>query len=319
MNVDELGIANLAEVLEAIRQHAVALAHAEWAELGRIVETVLPNPIDPVALVPVATGIAWGASVEALIPVAAATLLMVSSLRIVDDYADQDDPDALDRLLGGGRAMNAALGLSTLSTQAFSRLALPSAHRETLLKQCLQASLQICHGQDTDISARVRTLPDYERIVQLKTVAGYEFAALAGAGVATTDPASLAQSQACGAHLGWMTQILDDIEALWFMGERNDLQAGRFTFPILYALAQDHPLAQTLRQLCSAEAYDHRQICAALDAMDIRFQLMTLALNHRDAALTALGGPRHPGGRVILQFWLDWLFRDGARLLPSVA
>jgi geranylgeranyl diphosphate synthase type I len=308
---------NLAGVLKEVRLQAVVLAQKAWPELGIIVDTALPEPMDPVALLPVATGIACGAEIGELIPVAATVIVAGLGLRILDDCADQDNPDALYLSIGSGRAMNAAAALCTVAACALSQTQLPRDRRECLISDYFSAFLQVCQGQDQEARGRARTLSEYQQVVKAKTVAAYEFAAVAGARIATADPASIARSKACGTNLGWMQQILDDIEALWFPEGPSDLSYGCLTFPVLYGLSIEHARAHELSRLCSTNAYNEEQICALLDEMDVRRKLMTLALDYRDNALASLGPPLHSHGPTILKLWLDWLFRDGERLLGT--
>ena len=306
-------IAN-SEVLARIRAHCLALCQAEWAELGALVNSIFPDPLDPIALLPIATGRAAGAALEDLEQAAAATLPVSLALRIVDDYADRDDPGALDQSIGPGRAMNAALALNAIGARQFSR---QHPFQGPIQDSYYRAFLQVCQGQDRDMAQPASSLADYEAIVRLKTVAAYEFAAGIGARLASADPDLIARCSQCGLHLGWMTQILDDIESLWFPVAESAADVEKPTFPVLLGLRMDHPNAQLLGKLYQAQTYDRLRICALLDEMDVRRQLMHTALDHRDAALEALRGAPNPEGAAILQLWLDWLLRDGAHLLDS--
>ena len=302
------------EILATIRTRCIALAEQEWADLGAIVDSILPDPLDPVILLPIATGRAAGADVEDLEQVAAAILLVSLALRIADDCADRDNPVALDQEIGLGRAVNAALALNAIGAREFSH---KQPFQDQLLGSYYRSFLQICQGQDRDMGSRTTSLADYEQIVRLKTVAAYEFAALVGARIASSDPGIIAKCSQCGMHLGWMAQILDDIESLWFLDIENSSGIEKPTFPVLLGLAMDHPNAQLLGELCRAKEYDRTRICTLLDEMNVRTKLMHLALDHRDAAIEALGGSFDPEGAAILKLWLDWLLRDGARLLEN--
>lgn len=159
---------------------------------------------------------------------------------------------------------------------------------------------------------------EYEKVVRLKTVAAYEFAAMAGALAATSERSAIDLCARSGAHLGWMAQILDDIEALWFPIDA-DSDGERRTFPVMFALTLDHPNARQLRQRIETQEYDRRQLCRLLDAMDVRSRLLEAALDHRDQALNILRASFPPAGAEILGLYLDWLLGDGARLLGDAA
>jgi geranylgeranyl pyrophosphate synthase len=302
-------------LLADVRREAVALSRDAWPELGALVDAALPEPMDPVALIPVASGLACGAEPEGLVPAAAAIVLAAVALRVVDDCADRDNPAALDLAIGPGRAINAAVALGTVSARALGRLPLPAKRREGLVEAHAAALLRVCQGQDHELNAPVATLDDYRSLVRAKTVAAYEFAAAAGAMVATSDMLAQARCRGCGAHLGWLTQILDDVEALWFPDGPDDLSLGRLTFPLLHGLSLDHPLAPALRGLFWPNEPDPPRVRELLDRMQVRRDLLSQALDHRDEALAALAPPLDPRGQALLRLWLDWLFRDGERLL----
>lgn len=159
------------------------------------------------------------------------------------------------------------------------------------------------------------TLPEYEGIVRLKTVAAYEFATGVGARLATSDSNAADLACQCGTHLGWMIQILDDIEALWFPIQGQDTVIERRTYPVLFGLTMSHPRRPALQQLSELKSFDRVQMCRVLDEMNVRPTLLNLALDHRDKAVQLLEAAPDPEGSAILRLWLDWLLRDGARLL----
>jgi len=275
---------NLPAVLAAIRREALAIAAGGWATLGELVDTLLPDPLDPMALLPIATGLAGGGALETLIPVAAAIVLVDAALRIADDCADRDDPNALYQAIGVGRAINASLALTTLATRALAQATIPSQRAGALMATYFEAFIAVCQGQDRDQQPGTGTLKDYQALVEHKTVAAYQFAALAGALTASDDAATLERCAACGAHLGWMAQILDDIESLWFPIDPTTISSPYLTFPTLLGLSRASPQIDALRALLDDPAPSRAALCATLDAMHIRPQLMEAALDHRDQA-----------------------------------
>ena len=306
-------------MLASIRSRVVMLAKGGWPALGSLVDSILPMPLDPMALLPIATCRAAGGAISESINVAVAVVLVDISLRIIDDCADMDDPEALYRSIGVGRSINYAMALSTIATCELSRSHLPANRLEELLNCYFRSFLHVCQGQDDDISKPMKTLAEYEEVVKLKTVAAYEFATRVGAHIATSDPNVIAFCSNCGIHLGWMTQILDDIEALWFPSVENSSGIEKPTFPLLFGLIIDHPNTQLLEKLRYAKNYDRTQICTLLDEMNVRSRLLNLALGHRDQAIEALTGSLNPEGGIILRLWLDWLLRDCSRLLEAVS
>ncbi|MEP0857170.1 polyprenyl synthetase family protein [Trichocoleus sp. DQ-U1] len=314
--MNELSV-NLIDTLVRIRNQAVAMSKGSWSELETLIDSILPDPLNPIALLPIATGKAVGGKLDELIHVAAAVVLIDGSLRIIDDCADKDNPDALYESIGVGRSVNYAMALNTIATRELWRSSLSSDMVKGLLNNYFCSFLQVCQGQDFDINKRINSLPEYQEIVKLKTVAAYEFAAVVGARIACSESNAIALCSNCGAHLGWMTQILDDIEALWFPITENSLEIEKLSFPILLGLTINHSNAHLLEKLCHEKEFDRIQICKLLDEMKVRTRLMNLALDHRDKAIESLSGSLNPEGSQILKIWLDWLLRDGARLLKN--
>lgn len=305
------------DVLARIRERAVEMtAASDWPGAGDLTGAVLPDPLAPMALLPVATGVAAGAEIADLLDVAAAVCLFDVALRIVDDCADGDNPVGLHVGIGIGRAVNYAMALSTIASRRLCGASGDAPRSRALAEHCARAFVHVCRGQDADLSASVDSLSSYQEVVALKTVAAYEFAAAAGARIAPSDEAVVAACSRCGEHLGWMAQVLDDVEALWFPVVDDD-PIEKPTYPVLLGLTLDHPAARRLAALCRERPSRRAPICATLDEMDVRTRLMSVALDHRDAALECLAGTPQPAGRDILVHWLDRLLRDAARLVGT--
>ncbi len=318
---------NLVDVLAQIRKRMLAVAHAAWPTLMNILDSQLADPLSPFALLPVATGQAVGASLELSIRVTAALLLSEQSLRIVDDCADGDARGSLHVTLGTGRAINVAQALACLGQRELAALPLPPRRLKALTAQAAQTYLEVCRGQDLDMQAEAQTLAEYQAIVEQKTVSAYEFSALAGALVGTDKPHLLDACARCGAELGWMAQILNDIAAVWFVRPGEEAELRKPSFPVLYGLTLSHPAAASLAQLHREKSGDREKICALLDAMAVRKKLLAVALDHRDRAVGALLPPKPdsvgilspllPVGEELLRLWLDWLFQDMSRFVDE--
>ncbi|WP_392532147.1 polyprenyl synthetase family protein [Nostoc sp. C117] len=310
---------NYKKILADIRSRAIAIAQGEWLELGALVNNILPSPLNPMILLTVATGTAVGSNSSALIDIAAIIVLADMSLRIIDDCADQDNPYALYKSIGVGQAINYAIALNTLTIRELVNIKIPTQKLASLTNGYFHSFLKVCQGQERDIKRTAKSLEEYQEIVKFKTIPAYEFAAYAGAQITSSDINLIELCSNCGTHLGWMTQILDDIESLWFPIITNSLAEAKMNFPILFGLKLDHPASQLLKQQQTTQGYDRIQLCALLDEMHVRTRLINLALDHRDRAITLLDNCVNPAGSKILRLWLDWLWRDGERLLKAKA
>ena len=306
---------NLDNTLVEIRSLAIAMAKQEWVELGSLMEEILPNPLNPFFLLSVATGKACEGSIKRLIQVSAILVLIDISLRVIDDCADRDNPNSLDRSIGFGRSINYAVALNTIAMRELLKIAIANHGSEDLIPYYFHSFLQVCKGQDRDMKSSVNSLQEYQELVKIKTIPAYEFATVIGARMASTDENAIALSAKCGQHLGWMTQILDDIESLWFPVVENSREIEKKTFPVLLGLNLDHPNAKIIEELLQRKEYDRVRICNLLDEMDVRTRLMNLALDHRDEAIKSLANLPNPEGKMILNIWLDWYLGDGEHLL----
>jgi geranylgeranyl diphosphate synthase type I len=267
----------------------------------------LPRALDPVALLPVATGVACGGSAPDLVPTAAALVLFGTALRILDDLADRDNPAALYHRVGDGRAAHAAAALGSLAITALGR---GDHGGSRLATEASSAWVDVCAAQDQELAAPPRSIAAYGRIVARKTLAPYAFSARAGAIAANAAPDQVRRAEGCGRSVGLLVQTLDDIEGLYFPDGPSDLSQGRWTLPVLTALST--PVGASVRK--AAAAGDNDRVRTLLDGVGVRRTLMTRALDARDRALEALDEPMLPGGRVMLETWLTWLLRDAVRL-----
>ncbi|WP_204102736.1 MULTISPECIES: polyprenyl synthetase family protein [Spirulina sp. CCY15215] len=310
---------NLDDALVQIRNLAIAIVKQEWLELGALIDRILPAPLNPFFLLSIATGKGCQGKSDRLIHTAALVVLLDLSLRIIDDCADGDNPNSLDQSIGMGRAINYAIALNTLATRELLNCAIANYNSSDLIDCYFSSFLRVCEGQDRDMKQNVNSLQEYQELVRLKTIPAYQFTTVVGAWVASADENAIALSAKSGIHLGWMTQILDDIESLWFPVVENIREVEKKTFPVLLGLTLEHPNAKILAEMFQQKEYNRIKICNLLDEMDVRTRLMNLALDRRDAAIQALADLPDPEGLNILQIWLDWYLRDGQHLVTSTA
>jgi geranylgeranyl pyrophosphate synthase len=209
------------------------------------------------------------------------------------------------------------MAINTIATREIFSLPISTESLSTIINDYFDSFIRVCQGQDLDLKKNISTIEEYQENVKLKTVKAYEFAAVLGARISSSDTQEIYKSSKCGIHLGWMTQILDDIEALWFPIIDKSIIKEKATFPILVGLKKDHPNAKILAKLCQLQEPKRLQICSLLDEMNIRTQLLHLALDHRDKAIESLNGSISLEGSALLKIWLDWYLRDGARILAA--
>lgn len=299
----------MADSLVAIRQRALGIGLDAWPELGGDLQQVLPDPLDGFALLPVITAIAVGgpAARERGTAVAAPIVLQALAFTILDDIVDDDREHSVPRRWGAARAATFAGTLQSVALGAVHGLRIPN-----LVEAWLAAAVRVHQGQEQDRRVDIGSLRDYRQVVQHKTVDAFAFAALAGAMAADPHSPSLEACQRAGAHLGWMIQLLDDLDAFWGPVGEAELARGLRTFPFWLGVERGVPEVRAWSaDPGAAGALD--RLRRGLDASGIRSDVLRLAADERDHAIQALAG-LDPAASDGLSAWLDWLFRDWQRL-----
>jgi geranylgeranyl pyrophosphate synthase len=310
----ELSI-DLKKILSQIREQTFYIIKEGWPEMSELMNVMLPDPLDPMALLPIAVSVAVGADAEELIPISASVLLFDLSLRIIDDCADLDNPKALHLAIGKGAAINYAMSFNALALKKIWEEGRTHNVSDALLANYFEAYLNVCKGQHSDLNVIANTLDEYKNIVRMKTVAAYEFATVIGSLTVVSNESDVKLCRECGNRIAWMSQILNDIEGLWFPQTTNNRELEKGSFPVLYALESDEVNAQKLRKIYSSKNLNRKAVCSLLDEMNIRTQLIELAMDYRDEALKIIHKARNPEGEKILKIWFDWMLRDTTHLL----
>jgi len=220
-----------------------------------------------------ATGQAFGATVEQLIKTACAFEMIHTYSLIHDDLPAMDDDD-----LRRGRPTchvrfdeaTAILAGDALQTLAFQTIAdddrLDASTRIALISELARAAATpegMVAGQALDMEAEARQVngAQLREIHRLKTGALIVGAARCGALIGAADEQELAAITAYGAHLGLLFQITDDLLDVTASAEElgktpgKDVRSRKATYPALYGI--DEAREKALKA--------HRAACEALD------------------------------------------------------
>lgn len=223
-----------------------------------------------------ATGIAFGATVDALIRTACAFEMIHTYSLIHDDLPAMDDDD-----LRRGRPTchvrfdeaTAILAGDALQSLAFRSIAtddrLDPQTRIVLISELAQAAGTpegMVAGQALDMEAETRQVngPQLEEIHRLKTGALIVAAARCGAIIGKASDIELDAITSYASHLGLLFQITDDFLDVTATAEDlgktpgKDAQSNKATYPALYGMEETRAAA--------VEA--HRAACAALQKID---------------------------------------------------
>jgi len=247
---------------------------------------------------------AAGGKAEDAAPAGAAIDFVHSFTLLHDDVADQDEQrrgrPTVWKLWGAGHAITAGDAVYALANLAMDRLAgsVSPAAVAAALKDLNQAVLEVCEGQQLDISSEGRDdlgQADYLKMVGLKTGALYRAAAAIGAQVAGAGDGVVAAVRDFGAAVGVAYQIRDDILGLWGDPRKtgkpvgSDLRRNKRSLPIVLALSIDSPeLHRQLTQVLSGEARsdeDVAEITGVMEQNGIRDQCERIAADLVNEAL----------------------------------
>lgn len=142
--------------------------------------------------------------------------------------------------------------------------------------------LEMCEGQQLDLSARDIYLVDYLDILRKKSGTFFSLACTAGARLAGNEPSCLEDLAGFGSHVGCILQILDDLED-WHHLENGETQ-------ILSTTDWTKNLATryTLEVLPSEEKIKFRQIIERVTKTPDEWQTYVAWVNRSGAALYIL-------------------------------
>lgn len=195
---------------------------------------------------------AAGGETRTALPAAAAVELVHSFSLVHDDIQDRSrvrrGRRAVWDVWGTSHGINVGDGLFVLARLALLRLAghrVPVERQQAAVHALDHACLALCEGQFLDISFESRnevSLPEYLRMIHLKTAALLAASAQLGAIVASDDSAVVDACYRFGEDLGMAFQIQDDVLGIWGdeqvtgKSAATDIRDRKKTLPILYAL-----------------------------------------------------------------------------------
>ena len=166
-------------------------------------------------------------------------------------------------------------------------------------------SLTLSAGQDSDLQQRSRTLSHYVELVARKTCPMTAFAISAGVRVAGAEAAAVEAARLCGHHIGFLIQLLDDLEAATHSTHHEFGSGHGLTFPVLVAMEAAPELAEAL--VVKATAPDPGDIRRELARLGAGAMMVDLVERHRAKALECASAFDRQG---FVEVWLRWVLRD---------
>lgn len=201
-------------------------------------------------------------------------------------------------------------------------LELSSEYDDNVVSRAIaRASRDVCAGEILQTQRRYDlnlSVPDYLKIIEMKTAALFAAATHLGAYLNDSTPEVQASMKNYGLRLGTAYQIYDD--CLDLVGDestagktlRTDLAKGKLTLPVLYLLEQATDLQKTKlnRMLLNGEPMDTTILAGIADyegAVDRAIKFAKNMLHEARQDLLCLGASDHQTALNEITFYLDKL------------
>ncbi|HEV2260823.1 MAG TPA: polyprenyl synthetase family protein [Candidatus Rubrimentiphilum sp.] len=228
---------------------------------------------------------AEGGVVEHAIDAAAAVEILHNYSLVHDDIEDGDELRRGRRTVwavyGVPQALNAGDALCAISFLALTNAV--SRHSDERVLQMVralhEAHATMCDGQSMDLAYEQAPRVDlaaYNRMIGAKTAALFGASSQLGALCTSCDAEAVLRYRELGRAYGMAFQIRDDVLGIWGTPDatgkisRNDIARRKWTFPVVWALAQ--PQSPARERIAQAYArggtLENETVLAVVDALD---------------------------------------------------
>lgn len=252
---------------------------------------------------------ALGGDARSALPAAAALELVHNFSLIHDDIEDESElrhgRPALWCVAGVDLAINAGDGMFALASATLLKLDEVGHPPECVLRAARmlsEAALRLCEGQHLDLEyerERGVSIEQYVEMIEGKSAVLLAAACGLGALLAGADDGVVGSLYEFGRRLGLGFQIRDDALGIWgntaVTGKpsRDDLRAGKNSYPIVVALARADRAQRTQLEalLANDDPADEEAAAGArlLEQLGAREECDRAAAEHVERAVTLLG------------------------------
>lgn len=256
--------------------------------------------------------IAGGRQRECLGKVLSSWLILFAVSGPLDDYADGDKAagtwDTLGRQVGSFVALAMLAEALTLVLEPEGVPDLPLCRAAGVLAGFLRDAAL---GQAWD-NAGIRSLEEYERMLELKAAALLAALTKCVAVICEADSGLTRAMVECGRELGMAIQIVNDYLGVWKPAllakhDGGDLAQSQLTYPVLHALETKHRHAHEFRQLLGVKPRerDTARMLEILDDIGARSFMRAAIELRRARAIRALEGWASQEEIFLLKTWCD--------------
>ncbi len=267
----------------------------DWGDYVQALQSALctkPKQVEPLPLLllPGLCCQAAGGKSKCAVGVAAAWTCLYTAAHILDDVEDGDIDEDIPT------ATNVATGLILTAFRALCDEEQSQVLGRVLLETVRDFSaviLAMCGSQHADLAEANPSLERCWKMVEAKSGSWFALPCRTGARLAETSEQIVECYSRFGYHLGILLQINDDLQGIWGpAGSASDLQRGKRTVPIVYALTAAPPeLRERLLQALHAASQDRALTGVAqnlLEETGARLYLSIQAQQHYRQAEAAL-------------------------------
>jgi geranylgeranyl pyrophosphate synthase len=289
---------------------------SEWRELDAVIAGAAAGPLPPLMALPLAAAAAVGGEPADAVPCAAAWLVVNLAMRVFDDLHDRDRYGALHERVGDARASNLAAGMLVHSQRLLDAGSWSDSTHRRVTRVFLQEAERVAAGQDVDLAASNPTLAQCWTAIVGKSGRAFALACGGGAAAGGGGEAAIEACLAFGHHLGLVVALFDDLQGIWDRDSAGDLERGKHTLPLLFALEAGTAGSDRLRAIAAAGEVAQRatEVRELLDVAGVRTAMVCAALEEREAALAALAPCRNIGDIAPLTAYETAMFADAAEI-----
>lgn len=311
----------LDSVYQQSKEAVLAAIPSYWPEMRFLCDDFVDETLLPEVITPAACCSAVGGELIDTKEIGGAIIAAEISVRLLDDLTDRDKPNALFTKIGMSRTLNYVDAFRTAAYKILCDKCLNDNRYLKVMQAFTECYMVVLAGQDRDLRQRNINWEEGWKTVEMKTGYIYATTAAMGALVGTDNEEWIEACKKYGFHLGMAIQIFNDLDGIWSPEGIPDLEQGKVTLPVLYALRCEHEAKEELSRIVKREsiARESKRVKEILDEADAKNYLLWTALRQREKGLSAISVFPDNKGKEILEAHFTSMFGDIDQLATAGA